>query len=169
MCIAEGRLSAEPVTLGATVMSDAADTSRPARVGDDVFVREGEYWTIVHQGHLIRLKDTKGLRYLAHLLERPGREVHALDLVVTTAGGSAAGSPRGDAGEVLDATARAAYRQRLEELGEELEEAEAFHDIERAARAQQEIDALVRELAHGVGLGGRDRRAASGASGPGWR
>lgn len=145
-------------------MSDATDTSRPARDGDHVFVREGEYWTIVHQGQLVRLKDTKGLRYLAYLLERPGQEVHAFDLVgVATMDGTPVGAARGDAGEVLDATAKAAYRRRLEELGEELAEAEAFHDLERAARAQQERDALVRELAHGVGLGGRDRRAASAA------
>ena len=69
----------------------------------------------------------------------------------------------GDAGLLLDAAAKAAYRARLEELGGELEEAEGFHDPERAAKARHEREFLVAELARAVGLGGRDRRAAAHA------
>jgi hypothetical protein len=58
---------------------------------------------------------------------------------------------------------RTAYQARLRELGAELEEAEAFNDLARATRARQELDFLVAELARAVGLGGRDRRAASHA------
>ncbi|MDQ3936168.1 MAG: transcriptional regulator, partial [Actinomycetota bacterium] len=67
----------------------------------------------------------------------------------------------GDAGALLDPQAKAAYRSRLEELREEVEEAESFNDPERAAHAQEEIDFIARELAGAVGLGGRDRKAAS--------
>jgi hypothetical protein len=69
----------------------------------------------------------------------------------------------GDAGALLDAEARAAYRARLDELQEELDEAERFNDPVRAEMARDERDFLVRELARAVGLGGRDRRAASHA------
>jgi hypothetical protein len=69
----------------------------------------------------------------------------------------------GDAGELLDATAKAAYKARLAELRAELEEAERCNDPARAATARQELDFLVGELARAVGLGGRDRRAASHA------
>jgi hypothetical protein len=69
----------------------------------------------------------------------------------------------GDAGVLLDAEAKAAYRARLEELRAELEEAEGFNDPARATKARQEMDFLVAELARAVGLGGRDRRAASHA------
>ena len=69
----------------------------------------------------------------------------------------------GDAGVLLDATAKAAYRARLGELRAELEEAEGFNDPARATRARQEMEFLVAELARAVGLGGRDRRAASHA------
>jgi hypothetical protein len=69
----------------------------------------------------------------------------------------------GDAGALLDATAKAAYQARLEELRAELEEAEGFNDPARATKARQEMDFLVGELARAVGLGGRDRRAASHA------
>jgi hypothetical protein len=69
----------------------------------------------------------------------------------------------GDAGELLDAQAKAAYKARLDELRVEVDEAEGFNDAVRATRARQEMDFLVGELARAVGLGGRDRRAASHA------
>ena len=67
----------------------------------------------------------------------------------------------GDAGEMLDEQAKVAYRRRLSELREELEEAKELGNVERAEQAEQEIDALTRELSRAVGLGGRNRRAAS--------
>jgi hypothetical protein len=61
------------------------------------------------------------------------------------------------------ATAKAAYKARLAELRAELEEAERCNDPVRTANARAERDFLVGELARAVGLGGRDRRAASHA------
>jgi hypothetical protein len=34
--------------------------------------REGEYWTIAFNGPVFRLRDCKGLTYLAYLLRHPG-------------------------------------------------------------------------------------------------
>ena len=67
----------------------------------------------------------------------------------------------GDAGPLLDPAAKEAYRRRLDEIEEDIGEAEAMGDAERAAQAANERDFLVRELARAVGLGGRDRRASS--------
>jgi hypothetical protein len=61
----------------------------------------------------------------------------------------------GDAGAMLDATAKAAYKARLEDLQAELSEAESFNDLARAGRAKEEIDFLP-ELA-----GRSDRRPRS--------
>jgi non-specific serine/threonine protein kinase len=72
-------------------------------------------------------------------------------------------SDLGDAGELLDATAKAAYKARLGDLQTELDEAERFNDPVRAENARKEIDFIASELARAVGLGGRDRRAASHA------
>ena len=103
----------------------------------------------------MRVRDLKGMRYLARLLADPGREFHVLDLVAAEtergAGGAAtgAGVPRsalGDAGEMLDARAKEAYRRRLAEIEEDIEEARAIGDAERAAQADAERDFLVREL-----------------------
>jgi hypothetical protein len=111
------------------------------------------------------------MRYLARLLAEPGREFHVLDLVagerarsVDTSRRAERGlafSPGLDAGVLLDAQAKEAYRRRLAEIEEDIEEARAMGDDERAAQAQAERDFLVRELARAIGLGGRDRRAGS--------
>src|SRR5262249_44485302 len=45
---------------------------RPTR--ENVLRKEGDYWTISYEGRALRLKDTKGLQYLAELLRHPGRE-----------------------------------------------------------------------------------------------
>ena len=63
----------------------------------------------------------------------------------------------------MDAEARTAYKARLDELQEEIDEAEEFNDPVRAERARDEREFLVRELARAVGLGGRGRKAASHA------
>jgi hypothetical protein len=149
-----------------------------------IFLKEGEYWTIGCAGNAFRLKHTKGLGYLAHLIRHPSAEFHVLDL----AGGiasqreagetsqSANGMPHGDeelekagihitslgdAGEMLDEQAKVAYRRRLSELREQLEEAKELGNVARAEQAEEEIDALTSELSRAVGLGGRNRRAAS--------
>src|SRR5713226_5783490 len=149
-----------------------------------IFRKEGEYWTVGLGGNEFRLKDTRGLGYIAHLLRNPAIEFHVLDLVGGIAGRhdedesskSAERLPRGDedlekagihitglgdAGEMLDDQAKVAYRRRLSELREELEAAKELGNVERAERAEQEIDALTKELSRAVGLGGRNRRAAS--------
>ena len=69
----------------------------------------------------------------------------------------------GDAGALLDAKAKTAYRRRLSELSEELTEAERFNDLGRVGRIRAEIEALTAQLAAAVGLGGRDRKAACAA------
>jgi tetratricopeptide (TPR) repeat protein len=137
----------------------------------NVFRREGDYWSVIFDGHTVRVRDRKGMRYLARLLADPGREYHVLDLVAAETGSGAqvdssqaASPPRsafGDAGEMLDARAKDAYRRRLAEIEDDIEQAHASGDSERAAQADTERDFLVQELARAVGLGGRDRRAAS--------
>jgi tetratricopeptide (TPR) repeat protein len=136
-----------------------------------VFRREGDYWSVTFEGHTVRVRDLKGMRYLARLLGDPGREHHVLDLVAAESGSGgrsdsslAAGLPRpalGDAGEMLDSRAKDAYRRRLAEIEDDIEQASAVGDTERAEQADAERAFLVRELARAFGLGGRERRAGS--------
>src|SRR4029453_19395278 len=156
--------AAQPAQPGQAVAAVAAG---------NVFRREGEYWTVIFDGVVVRLRDAKGLRHLARLLAHPGREFHALDLEAAQGppGPVVAGGPGGrggggelavrpdlgDAGVLLDAAAKAAYRARLGELEAEVEEAEAGNDPGRVARARQEREFLGAEWARAVGVGGRDR------------
>lgn len=121
-------------------------------------------WTIEHAGHSFQLKDVRGLGMLAHLVDNPDREIHALDLASEAdASTTEPVVDVGDAGEVIDARARDAYRQRINDLREELAEAESWRDTARATRVQNELDALTRQLAGALGLGGRQRRSGSAA------
>src|SRR5262245_22584348 len=151
----------------------------PPSVAQGVFRKDGQYWTVGWKDRPLRLKDSKGFTYLAHLLRHPTAEFHALDLV--------GGLPRhreddeagiadpdldrvglhvtasDDAGELLDDRAKATYRRRLEELRAELDAAEAAGSVALAEAAEREITSLTAELARAIGLHGRTRRAASAA------
>jgi hypothetical protein len=129
----------------------------------NVFRREGDTWTLAFGGRSVPLRDAKGLRDLAILLATPGREVAATELVAGVADAAAAGLAALGADPVLDDRARAAYRARLTQLDDELAEADGHHDIERSARLAAERDALIGELAHATGLGGRRRRLGDAA------
>ena len=140
-----------------------ADTPGPApsrssapdeRVG--VFRRAGEYWEVGFAGDIVTIRTSKGMGDIATLLAAAGREVHCLELI----GG---GVDEGGTGPVLDATARRAYEERVRDLQDELEDAEAANDLGRAERAREELDAVIDELAAGIGLGGRSRSAGSAA------
>jgi tetratricopeptide (TPR) repeat protein len=136
---------------------------------DNAFRDAGDYWSVAFDGRVAGVRDSKGLRYLSRLLAEPGREFHVLDLVAfervpdsaDPAGRVIAFPADGDAGELLDARAKAAYRRRLAEIDEDLAEAHAIGDTARAAQAEVERDVLVRELSRAVGLGARNRRAGS--------
>ena len=132
----------------------------------NIFRREGDYWSVAFDGQTVHVRDLKGMHYLALLLADPGREHHVLDLVAAESDQAAdplRSAAFGDAGLVLDARAKEAYRRRLAEIDEDIEEARASGDAEREAQADAERDFIVRELANAVGLGGRDRRVASGS------
>ena len=137
---------------------DAPDDQPAADL--NMFRREGDYWSVVFEGRTVRVRDLKGMRYLARLLADPGRDLHVLELVAAETG-RVSHAALGDAGEMLDARAKNAYRRRLAEIDDDMEQARAIGDTDRAAQADAERDFLVRELSRAVGLGGRDRRASS--------
>jgi hypothetical protein len=132
-------------------------------------LNEGDYWTLIYSGVASRLKDVRGLHYLAHLLRHPGQEFHVLDLawqrpVVLRGESELRGAWSSEVRHpILDDRAKGAYRRRLEELRDELAEAERFNDSGREEQARGEVAALTRQLAAAVGLGGRDRAARTAA------
>jgi non-specific serine/threonine protein kinase len=140
-------------------------------IDDDLrMVREGDVWTIAFEGRTVRMQDSKGIQHLAALIEARGAELHVLDLVTGRPTGthgtdhvepSLVAGRGADAGEMLDATARDAYRRRITELEDDLDEAVSFNDEGRATHVRAELDAVMDELRRATGLGGRVRKAAS--------
>lgn len=118
---------------------------------------DGETWVIDGLGTSARLKPSRGIEMLAKLIAEPNRELHVLDL----AGADIVDG--GDAGEVLDAEAKRAYKARIGELHEMLDQAESWNNTIRAERVRDELEALESELARAMGLGGRDRRVGKAA------
>ena len=118
--------------------------------------RRGPFWVFTWGEHHVVTPDLLGVGHLAQLLVNPGREIAATTL---------AGGDGGWEGEqpVLDERAITEYRQQIRDLQEELDEAEHHADIERAARVQEELDALVTALSGSTGLRGRSRSFATSA------
>ena len=102
------------------------------------------------------VRDLAGHRYIERLLARPDCEVHVLDLVGAT------GLHSGHDGlPVLDHEARRAYRRRLADVEEDLQEARDMHDEARVELAMRDREFLLAELSRAVGLHGRARSTGS--------
>jgi hypothetical protein len=138
------------------VGQDEAQPSRmtPAAV---TLANDGDGWRIARGDRVARVRDTRGMKLLARLVERPDEEIHVLALA-SDDGASVAES---SAGEVLDERARRAYRERVAALDEDIAEAERHADAGRLDKLRHEREALVAELSRSVGLGGRARQTGS--------
>jgi hypothetical protein len=148
-------VSEAPSTSTSTSTSTSAPPGRGVAL-EFSLKRDGDVWLVARGAQSFRLKDSRGLQMLSLLIESPGRELHVLAL-----GGGGDPAAGGDAGSVIDLRAAQAYRERLEDLRDAEQEAEEMGDSERLAAAREEIEQLAQQLAAGVGLGGRERRAAS--------
>jgi AAA ATPase domain len=110
-------------------------------------------WTVACGTTRIDLPDLVGLHYLSRLLERPGRELAAVDLCAAAV---VAGRH-----EVLESTTVSAYRQRIRDLDAAIDDADANADLAKAERLRLEREAVVAELGQAFGLGGRIREFSS--------
>ena len=146
------------VTTRAPAVTAAPAPAQPALAWS--IAEQGGAWLIEHAGRKVLVPNLRGMAMLARLAARPHVEIHSLELV---SGAVEAEHDTGDAGEVLDDKARAAYRKRVAQLADQIEEAEARGDVARAEAARDEHERLIAELSRAVGLGGKVRR--SGAAG----
>ncbi len=149
--------------------STVVEQPEPAAASTTVTFRcDGDTRMIEFAGVSVLMRDLKGFRYIARLLADPGREFHVLDLVAVEGGslpttrtvaredGLTAG--QGDSGlPVLDEQAREAYRRRLADVDDDIEDAVRMNDIGRAELAARDRDYLIAELSSAAGLGFRSR------------
>lgn len=114
-------------------------------------VHNGAAWTLRSPSGEVQLRASKGLSHIIALLERPGREVHALQLV------GAEGPVVVDGGRpapVIDGRAIDEYRHRLLIIESSLDEAHARNDLGQAEALQAEFDAITDHLSASLGLRG---------------
>ncbi|MEA2223352.1 MAG: hypothetical protein QOH83_1728, partial [Solirubrobacteraceae bacterium] len=162
----------------AVVRPPAPSPAGPAVTDHATLRRIGDVWTIGYHGRTLHLSDGRGVQLLALLLERPGTEVHSLDLVAAVDGVSAIGAPvehsggqetagrfgvQGGSGPALDAKAKDDYRDNIQTLEAQVAQAESRRDEAAAERARAQLEFLRRELARAVGIHGRDRESGSHA------
>lgn len=149
------------------------------------FRKVGRQWLVGLEGEGELFEDLLGMRYIGHLLAHPGQE-----LPVTVLEREVRGAPTdrqadevysdlsaaelagenlsvvfeaADTGPALDPEAKKAYRERLDELEEELEQAKRNHDIGRHEKLEEEKNSLLAELLAAVGSRGQNRKTGSEA------
>jgi len=117
------------------------------------FRKEGDFWTISYLATTFRLKDAKGLHYMAYLLARPGQRIHVHDLIQAVEGSAANGRRMihaesedlqivrdvGGSTPAIDGRARSEYRARLRDLQADLDDAERMN-LGRSERLSTEIE-----------------------------
>ncbi|HWA73864.1 MAG TPA: AAA family ATPase [Polyangiaceae bacterium] len=155
--LASGSSAGAPAATRAAAKAPATPAPDLALAPNVSLTRDGELWLCTAQGRSFRLKDSRGVQMLAELVLHPNREFHVLTLMGSET------SEADDAGEHLDREAIHAYREHVEDLREQIAEAESFGDTARASALNEKLELVAAELARGVGLGGRSRRAGAAA------
>ena len=138
----------------------------------NVFRRDGDYWTVIFDGHTVHVRDLKGMHYLARLLADPGREFHVLDLVAgeTRQRRTRRQQPNGAPGAIGTGRrrrdARHASQERLpptprRDRRRHRAGATPSATTSGPPRPAPNATSCFESSRRAVGLGGRDRRAAS--------
>jgi tetratricopeptide (TPR) repeat protein len=137
----------------AAMLSDAVDRLlQTVPVPDGQIVQLGAVWRLTYGDHAVEIADSVGAQRLRHLLANPWTDLPAADLA-----GAADVAVRHD---VNDTATLRAYRERIDEMRREIDEAEHDHDIERAAAIHADLDDLLEHLGPTIGLRGRTRAFA---------
>jgi hypothetical protein len=126
-----------------------------APLPDNEFRLDNGQWVVRFAGQVVHLPDAKGLHDLATIISAHGAEVHVRELVDPEARTAVVVT---GADPVLDERAKAQYRRRLDELADQIDEADQLGHNALARKLTDQRTALIRELAAATGFGGRDRR-----------
>lgn len=146
--------------LGAAFLEDARKDldaclgASPTQEAVVALRHRGDVWHVTFAGRTASVRDCKGLHDIARLVQRPGSDIHALDLAASPVRSPAAGT-------IVDRSAAAQYRRRLTELAEARREAQEHDHAHRLLSIDEEYDALVTELHRGTTPGGRPRSFAN--------
>jgi hypothetical protein len=123
-----------------------------------IFQNQGKTWLVVYDGIPKSVGHSGGMTYICELLKNPGQEIYAASLGVARASD---GNPEilGSAGEVLDQQALQEYNSRIQDIDEELAEAERNFDRGQIDSLNKERALIYAEVSRAMGLRGRKRKA----------
>jgi tetratricopeptide (TPR) repeat protein len=114
--------------------------------------KQGAIWTFSIAGAEVITPDSVGLGHLATLIANAPNGVSVTEL-------TGAGSDPSEQ-EILDPLALGEYRRRLQELEQEMAEADAYADVERSSRARAEFDTVLDTIRRELRPDGTSRRFA---------
>jgi len=146
------------------------------------FRRKGDFWEVWFENEETTLKDSVGTRYIALLLNNPGRRTHVVDMQLAEAvlsgkvdssslptyvgdpnevGIKIRQTPASSGGPTVDCKAVPNYRVRLDQIEEELNTAQAAGNPTAASELKEEADRINRHIRSIINLRGRPRPSAA--------
>ena len=120
----------------------------------------GDFWELRYGGRSALVEDSRGLRYIALLIQNAAANrgpVHARELVALASGHTNAPTELEAPDALLDERAQKQLVSRLEELAHERERACAAEDFVKAQRLDEEYEQIAAEL----GRAARPKRGRS--------
>ena len=159
----------QPTASVSSAIEAAETSSAETNDADAIFRYEDGSWILVFEGRTCRMRDNRGLRQLAQLLLHPNQAFEAVALLADGAHDANAQAPDPASAQANEVGAesvtsnQAEGYQRLQDLQEELAEAESFNDMGRVEQIQNELDRLTQDLTQAVESKRQPPKAASAA------
>ena len=119
-----------------------------------IFKKEQAIWHFEFDGLEVTMPDLKGFHDISALLATPEKDIHCTELM-----GSEGSMDENNF--VIDGQARLAYKKHINELQQDIEEAEENNDIGKKEVLQKELDQMIDHLSKNLGLGKRPRKMKS--------
>ncbi len=136
--------------------NESTGSGRNARTARTALLRrESDVWFLRFGTEICRVRDCKGLRYLALLVKHPGKRVHVAEMLasISPADGFASGSKgeqfaasKSDLEPLLDSRALRELQARLQQVEEELDEAQRANDLGQQVVLHREQEWLRSEI-----------------------
>jgi hypothetical protein len=127
------------------------------RLSGYLFQRRGKHRMLAFNSEIEITSETNGMWYIEQLLTKPSFAFRCTQLESLHAG-LAEETSTGSIGEVVDMETLKGYRDRLQEIDEEFEEATSFNDPARQEKLGDERQAILDQIKSAQGLGGRVRQ-----------
>ncbi|WP_422107226.1 tetratricopeptide repeat protein [Winogradskyella sp.] len=135
-------------------LHNASSSNIVATSPEASFILNGNFWTISYKGSVANVKDAKGFHDIYKFLNEPNKEFHCLDLM-------GSGIDESNNSESIDQKAKLQYHNRIKELQQEIEEAEAMNNTHSITALREEYDSILEYLSNAIGLSGKARKVGS--------